>query len=240
MKKVDFFIVGSMKSGTTSLRSALRPHPGVGMPGREPQFFTVRYANGLDWYHSLFRRFSKDVLWGEKSPSYGQSDVAARRIHAYNPNARIIFTLRNPVRRAISHYYHSRGKLQDAARTLEEDLALKEYERNVNNPAGYIYRSQYEKHLALYERLFGRDRMLVLVLEEVIQHPEHWLNITQDFLGIERMSIVQWPHSNATSSGLMTTTPIAPETVERLRDVLAPTISFVEDYLGRPLPAWHH
>ena len=225
-----------MKAGTSSLRAALSGHPQVAMPLREPRFFTSRFPKGMEWYLGQFAGFSKDVLWGEKSANYYASLVAPERIKAYSPNAKVIFTLRDPVRRAVSQYYHARLRSGDDARTLEEDLDSRAYEWNYF--MSYVYRSQYQKHLALFADHFPGDRTLVLILEEVIQQPDHWLSVAQDFLGVERLPVVQWPHSNQTRPNLIESSPVSPATVERLREVLAPTTPYIEEYLGRALPAW--
>lgn len=225
-----------MKAGTCSLRTAMRAHPQVAMPASETGFFSNWYGEGFGWYLEQFAGFADDALWGEKSANYSASFEAPERIKAYNPRAKVIFTLRHPVRRAISHYHHSRLRTAENAPTVEHDLDSKQYETNYFY--SYVYRSQYEKHLRRYAEFFGKEETLVLVLEEVIREPEPWMRAVQDFLGIDRLPVAAWPHSNPTKSRLIDTYPVAPETVARLAEVLAPTTRHVEAYLGRSLPDW--
>src|SRR5438132_1736282 len=113
----DFFIVGHAKSGTTALYEMLRAHPQVFMSTvKEPQFFARRPApadpraargaarfeltglgdESLEDYKSLFADARADQLVGDASAFYLWSDVAAARIAAAQPGARIIAILREP------------------------------------------------------------------------------------------------------------------------------------------------
>jgi hypothetical protein len=116
MKKVDFFIVGAPKAGTTSLYHYLNENLEIEMSSqKEPDFFSYEalqnqklyYAknriNTIEKYHSLFKR-EDNILRGEASVSYLFYKDVPNRIIEYNPNAKIIIMLRNPIDRAFSHY----------------------------------------------------------------------------------------------------------------------------------------
>ena len=100
----NFFIVGAPKCGTTALYEYLRAHPNVFMPElKEPHFF-ARDLGGypriktLEAYRELFApRAAHHLAVGEASVYYLRSEVAARNIHGFNPDARIIAMFRNPV-----------------------------------------------------------------------------------------------------------------------------------------------
>lgn len=100
----NFFIVGAAKSGTTALSEYLRLHPNVFMSSpKEPAYFCKDLAgdgriSALEKYLSLFKRAKKHHLAiGEASTAYLLSDVAAAEIMAFQPAARIIVMVRNPV-----------------------------------------------------------------------------------------------------------------------------------------------
>ena len=112
--KVNTFIVGAPKAGTTSLHFYLQQHPDVCMSEiKEPNYFTaqevvklyydVSPVNSEDWYHSIFTKPTRKVI-GEGSVSYLFYPEVAQKIYNYNPEARILIILRNPVQRAFSHY----------------------------------------------------------------------------------------------------------------------------------------
>ena len=112
--KVNTFIVGAPKAGTTSLHYYLQQHPEVCMSAiKEPNFFTAANVSDLyydvdpilneDDYHLIFSDLKKKVV-GEASVSYLYYPLIADKIFEYNPKAKIIILLRNPVQRAFSHY----------------------------------------------------------------------------------------------------------------------------------------
>ena len=115
--KVDFFIVGAPKAGTTSLYHYLNEHPEISMSSqKEPDYFSdadiqnegMYYGkNRIDTikkYHSLFDDNSESKLKGEASVSYLFYKNVPQKIKAYNPDSKIIIMLRNPIERAFSHY----------------------------------------------------------------------------------------------------------------------------------------
>jgi hypothetical protein len=53
----DFLIVGTNKSGTSSLANYLNIHPQVYMPSIEPHYFDNdnNYMKGIEWYQSFFK-----------------------------------------------------------------------------------------------------------------------------------------------------------------------------------------
>jgi hypothetical protein len=104
----DFFIAGASKCGTTALFEYLSGHPQVYMArNKEPNFFctdlkTTGGVYTLDEYRALFASAPLNCLTGEASTLYLYSTVAIERVLAYNPNAKIIVMLRNPVDAAHS------------------------------------------------------------------------------------------------------------------------------------------
>ena len=112
----NFYIVGAVKSGTTSLYAYLRQHPQVFLPTmKEPHFFTqprpspeqihlIQYVADIESYQHLYRGADRYPRIGDASPSYLWCEEAPERIHAVQPEARIIVILRDPVQRAYAQY----------------------------------------------------------------------------------------------------------------------------------------
>ena len=102
MSTIDFFIIGAPKSGTTALASYLARHPDVYMSTpKEPNYFVddVPGYNRMDKdeYFNLFKN-RKEKCKGEASTIYLYSDKAVPNILEYNPNARFIVLIRDPVK----------------------------------------------------------------------------------------------------------------------------------------------
>lgn len=121
---IKFLIIGAMKAGTTSLHHCLAQHPDL-TPARrkEVHYFDGRvmrgrnnYERGPDWYEAQFPEGPNKF---ESSPMYLFNPLVARRIKEYNPDMKILVLLRDPVKRAVSHYYHSVRKGHERLSMLE-------------------------------------------------------------------------------------------------------------------------
>lgn len=112
-----FIIIGAMKGGTTTLHLVLRAHPEVFTSReKELEFFTKGYklGRGLDWYRGHFR--TDCPIRGETSPSYAawpHHDGVPERMRDVIPDVQIIYCVRDPVERAISHYKHALARGDD-------------------------------------------------------------------------------------------------------------------------------
>jgi hypothetical protein len=176
--KVDFFIVGAPKAGTTSLYHYLSEHPQVEMSSqKEPDYFSdeaiqeggMYYGknriNTLKKYEALFMQ-KEGVLYGEGSVSYLFYENVATDIKKYNPDAKIIIMLRNPIERAFSHYLmdYRLGLLSDS---FEDVINKKSKHRNA-----YLFYQQYIsvgnycQQLKRYFEEFGKENILLIDYED--------------------------------------------------------------------------
>ena len=103
-RKPDFFIVGAPKAGTEALRTHLLRYDEVYMPTpEEPNYFCgdINPAAAIrdeEWYlQKYFSGATGASLIGEKSTWYLCSSTAAYRLARFQPQAKIIVMLRNPV-----------------------------------------------------------------------------------------------------------------------------------------------
>lgn len=105
-RRPDFFILGAPKCGTTALSEYLREHPRVFVSTpKEPHYF----CDDFDYYYAPGRRSEEhylhlfdgaaddDLAVGEASVWYLYSATAARNIMEFDPAARVIVMVRNPV-----------------------------------------------------------------------------------------------------------------------------------------------
>lgn len=178
-----FFVVGAQRSGTTLLHGLLAAHPEIEMasPVRpEPKFFLLDelHGKGLEHYRRAFFAGKPGArLLGEKTVSYMESDVAARRIADTFPAARVVFLLRDPVERAISHHRFSVAHgveplpLEEALEREEERERPDELRRLSMDPWAYVRRGLYAFDVARWARLFPPEQLVLLVYEELIRDP---------------------------------------------------------------------
>ena len=109
MHEIDFYVIGTQKGGTTMLHDILVQHGDIRLPSiKETHYFSHAdcRSRGVDWYDAQFPAPApgKAQLTGEVDPEYMFSPLAAERIAAETSAEKIIFVLRNPIRRAYSQY----------------------------------------------------------------------------------------------------------------------------------------
>lgn len=175
----DFVIIGAMKCGTSTLQAQLAAQPGVFMTTpKEPNFFSDDpvYAQGPDWYRGLYADAAPDDLRGEASTHYAKlpthPDTVAR-LAAAAPRARLIYVLRDPLDRLVSHYIHewTMGVITDDLETaLTRHPELVDYGR-------------YAMQIAPFVDRFGAERIHLSSLERIKADPEGEIAAVGRFLG---------------------------------------------------------
>ena len=194
--KVDFFIVGAPKAGTTSLYHYLNEHPQVVMSSqKEPDYFSdnaiheqgmyygKNRVNTLDKYESLFAQ-KESVVYGEGSVSYLFYDNVAEDIKKYNPNAKIIIMLRNPIERAFSHYLmdYRLGLVSDS---FENIITKKSKHKNAHLfYQQYIEVSKYANQIQRYLDFFEKENILFIDYEDLKNNVSKTVDQVYDFLNI--------------------------------------------------------
>ncbi|MFO1405038.1 MAG: sulfotransferase domain-containing protein [Azonexus sp.] len=198
----DYLIIGSMKCGTTILNDFICKHPDV-VPAKQKEihYFSMHYDRGIDWYGDFFREAPADKLVGDASPTYmamSNNVVLPNLINSILPSAKIIAILKNPVHRAISHFFHLRdiNKVEsfqnlDPNEIFSGDLAAKYFgEFSCNQalwPMKYVLDfGNYCSQLFSYRRVFG-DRLLILKNEDLWLCGQEVMNKVFPHLDIERI-----------------------------------------------------
>jgi Sulfotransferase family len=183
----NLFLVGSMKCGTTSLHNYLAQHPQIFMsrdPWKEPAYFVDRmnWSKGESWYCGLFRDAADAAYRGESSTDYTKYphyEGVAERIARFCPEARILYLMRDPVERSISHYW---WEVQWSAEGRDMPTA-------VRNAAIICDVSHYAMQLRQFIPLFGRERIWVLTTEELSARPEAALADIFGWLGVDASTV---------------------------------------------------
>lgn len=199
----DFVVIGTQKSGTTSLYQYLNQHSKIKMAlEKETHYFDLNYEKGTKWYRSLFpivNKEKKGVIVGDNTPNYFFHPHVPERIHKLLPDAKLIVLLRNPTERAISNYFHDvkkkREKLSIMEALLAEDERTKdEYEKMKNdknynsyNAINFSYKARgiYIEQLKRYEKYFSKNNILVLSSEELFSNPNEIMLKIYKFLGLD-------------------------------------------------------
>lgn len=122
----------------------------------------------------------------EATPLYLCDPLVPARIARSCPHAMIIVCVRQPVRRALSHWAlyrrNKREPLDDPVRSFElEPVDVDEFYWGVRN---YQRCSFYGRQVKRYTDRFGRERVKVLVFEEFLRHPKRTVADLLRWLGL--------------------------------------------------------
>lgn len=169
-----------MKSATSTLHDQLARQPGVFMSTpKEPNFFSddAVWMNKLAWYRALFDAAPAGAVCGESSTHYTKLPThphAAERLHAHLPGARLVYVMRHPVDRLVSHYVHEwtmrviAEPINEAARTRPE---LIDY-------------SRYAMQLRPWLDRFRLERVLPVFFERLTRSPQPEFQRVCRFVGV--------------------------------------------------------
>ncbi|MDX1546899.1 MAG: sulfotransferase [Rhodothermales bacterium] len=209
MGRPSFFIVGNSKAGTTALQRFLRAHPGVFMcRPKEPNYFASDFCRDPDPggsfhprseadYLALFDDARPDQLCGEASACYLYSREAARALHAFAPDARLLVMLREPVDFLYSYFLQLRknpiteGESEPDFRTA---LALEDERRQGRQiPPGcllpeflfYSERVKYAEHLERLFEHFDRRQVKIILYDDFRADNAAVYRDVLDFLGLD-------------------------------------------------------
>jgi len=205
----NLFIIGAARSGTSSLHYYLSQHPDIFMSViKEPHFFATiergyekkyhlsetdkfyhtRVVKDPEAYFSLFDTQKNHYLYkGESSPSYLYDAHSSKKIFAFNPEARIIIILREPCRRAISHYnldYNmGQEKEHDCKKAVERDMRYPD--KVWGRSHLYVELGFYFKQIKRYYDVFPPDQIYILKFEDLISHPQDAVSRIIQFLKLD-------------------------------------------------------
>jgi len=210
-KLPNFFIVGAPKCGTTSMAAWLAEHPNIYMsPIKEPFFFSKDIDHGpiRTWEHymGLFKAVRKEhVAIGEASVFYLFSKLAVLEIEKTIYAPRYIVMVRNPVEMARSlHEQRLRGGYEDIS-NFREAWYLAQVRLNgervpatCTDPVLLDYPSwcRLGEQLARLYAIVPKERVLVLVLDDVKQNPRREYLRVLEFLGVPDDARQEFPVHN--------------------------------------------
>lgn len=181
MKKPDFIIIGAMKSATSTLHAQLAEQPGIFMTDpKEPNYFSddEQYKKGEAWYESLFLDAEINDICGESSTHYTKLPhypLTIERMSKSLKRPKLIYVIRHPVDRLISHYIHQWSQNVFKCSINE---AIEQYDELIDY-------SCYAKQLKPYIAQFGRENILLVYMETIKESPQFQLEMVANFIGYQ-------------------------------------------------------
>lgn len=269
MNLPDFLIVGAMKAGTTTLYRDLLTNPAVCLPLRkEPNTLcsdAVLEPEGTEAYSELFEGKREGQICGEASTAYTKLPVFVgvpqRAKSVLGDKLKIIYLMREPVSRVISHHHHALANgqvgedINQAVRAMPELLDF----------------TRYAMQIKPWIELFGREQVLLMRFEDFTADRREATCRICRFLGIEPepdrirtdaifnkgenkpLGTGVWQRVVRTNAYRQLVRPILPLSIkDRLRELALPkapprpapptaaTVAFIRNALAEDLDALRH
>ncbi len=213
----------------------------------EPKFFLVDdlYERGLDYYSDKwFAAAGDQKILGEKSTNYLENPKVASRIRSLLPNAKLVFILRDPVKRAYSNYCWSKmnGLETDSfAGALElEESRQRRLSRQLrySRPHAYFSRGLYAKLLKPYFDLFPRRSILCLCYEDIAANREQLVERFHRFVGASIRTADGGVPGRVNASSQADTDSMPEESACRLREAYQEPNRALFRLLGEEFKSW--
>ncbi|MAE59842.1 MAG: sulfotransferase [Planctomycetaceae bacterium] len=178
----NFILIGAMKCATTTLHEHLARQPGIFMAEpKETSFFSDDpiYAQGVDWYRALFTDRAANTLCGESSTHYTKLPTyphTAQRMRELLDDVKLIYMMRHPVDRLISHYVHDWS-----LRVIDDPI-----DQAIDHHSVLIDYGRYAMQLQPFIEAYGRERILPVFFERFVSNTEAELARVCQFIGYDR------------------------------------------------------
>lgn len=185
--QLDYMVIGSPKSGTTTLCKLLDKHPDVFITNpKEPLFFcpsVFMKTRNWEWYSNLFSSVTTQKIIGEGTVNYTTSDyrmlVDPQIIFDLYPNIKLLYMVRDPIERIESHW------LNCAIMGWPSDLP--DFNSAVRNCSFLLNTSRYFSHINRYKRFFPEENIHVIFFEDFIQNQSLEMDKVFEFLGVDSL-----------------------------------------------------
>lgn len=183
----NFFYIGTPRAGSTWLYDALKHHPEVYAPNhhKEPHFFSYNYKKGWEWYVSLYEGMGEQKIITDMSTHYYISKEALARIKEYNPEARVMFTVRNQAELLLSLFIFYGNLYTDekfkAFLAGDKKVINTPYESDVKK-LGF-----YDKYIeSIFDAGFKKEQVLICFYDDFKENNLKFYKKICEFLDIDK------------------------------------------------------
>lgn len=214
--KPNVIIVGIPKSAKISIGYWLRQHPDVFVNPYDTDFFSIDVegnqrdrVNSEKKYLSYFKHAKGKKIILDVVTRSAVSKVAAKKIKEFNPDTKIIISLRNPAEQMFSWHHTLRKIGFETEPDFYKSLKL-EKERKRKNKSGliknYFYRefADYHPQVKRYIDIFGKDNVKVILFDDLgergdeLKKKKVYYNLLK-FLGLRKLDVDLSSHDSGRS-----------------------------------------
>ena len=245
MKRPNLFLIGAAKCGTTSLYYYLKQHPDIFFPDhKEPHYFSTdlqwryrgtEFAN-LSEYLALFQDATTQRWIGEASVWHLFSQDAAANIFEFDPAAKLICILRNPIDMMHSLYRFGFARGSENATSFQQALELEPGRTDWDsvprtlfllNAVWYRQVCRFDQQVTRYLDRFPRENIKFLLFDDLKRDAHQVVRETFEFLDVDADVPIDLTNQNITSG-------LARDRLQYLTR-FAPNLAH---NAGRLVPAW--
>lgn len=242
----NFIHIGSAKAGSTYLWEVCKEHLGIytHADSDNPNFFTTQYHKGLPFYEdTYFPTVADEKAVVEFSNSYLVHPPALTRVARHLPDVRLTVTVRNPIERcyrswAGAHYQGRHGLDPDKGVGIPFDQLL--HPNRTTYFRAWAVPGFYAQHLQTVYSLFPRERVLVMVFDDLESDPEGFLRRYFTFLGVDpefKTSLIG-VDINPDTDEAKSYRGMSDEMRSELGDIFREDLAELSQMLGRDLSHW--
>jgi len=215
MKQPTFFIAGAPRCGTTALYQYLNQHPQIFMSEvKELNYFAhdfpnvqkISFKSKEDYLNVFSKANSSHLAVGEASPFYLYSKVAFSNLHTFDPKAKIILSLRNPIDFVQSFHQLNLSLLREDQKDLRKAWVLQKQRLSGNKipkscrqPALIQYGELglFGKYVEKLLEIFPRDQILIIIFEDFQKDPQKIYEDILRFISVPSDGRHEFPPVNA-------------------------------------------
>ena len=170
-----FLHLGPARCATTWQARVFSEHPALFVPpSKDTEFFSQQFTRGESWYRQQFAGATDKQLHGELCHRYFWHPEAPHRAQQFNPQFKIIMTLRDPFERILSAYQYDRSLY------LGGDVSLSQY---LKLPV-VAATNDYVGNVKRWQSCFPQENILLSYFEEISHSPRDWLSKIWSHLGV--------------------------------------------------------
>ncbi|MFI2103073.1 DUF6270 domain-containing protein [Isoptericola sp. NPDC019693] len=248
----NFLVLGAQRAGSTWLEQHLGAQPDIFMaPMSQGPVLSgrkrIENPKTRAAYLKLFADAGPHRWRGQRSFLYfwtsegdrfdPRREDAAAIVRDYLPgDAPLLVSLRDPVSRAISAYWHAVVLGKVAAGTSIFEAAT---------TRGILGIGAYQRHYRHWASTVGADRLHVLLHDDLVSAPRTFLARALDAIGAPApppgasdKALTTPVNRNATAVAMRAASPLSVAEIRVLVELYRSDIDFVRELTGRDLPGW--
>lgn len=181
MPILNFLVIGAQKAGTTTFHRDLSRNPRISLAEKELGYLLDKgrsVSEIRNRYRQYFKKTSSDHIRGEVTTEYAKrprSKGVAKRAHSvFGDDLKIIYLIRHPISRAVSHYWHVHAKSDGEYPPLDEAIL---------KCSKFVDYSRYAYQIEPWLHEFGRDSVYFIQFERYVSKRREVIERVSRFIG---------------------------------------------------------